>query len=239
MTRKLFLEKIKINKKKTIKLFISKKIFTPNLTTNLLVDACNKIINKNKKVLELGCGSGIISSYLYKKKIINKIYCSDISEQAIMCSVKNAKYLKAKYEIKISNLFDNWKDESFDYIINDVSAISESLNKMTNWYKYTTNQSGIDGTKFTIEILKTFKNHLKKKGSLIFPIIGLSNKYKILNFMKEKKIKNKLVAFQEWPLPKEFYKYKKKLLDLNKKKIIQIEEKLGFLTTKTDIYQCF
>ena len=103
-----------------------------------------------------------------------------------MCSVKNAKYLKAKHEIKISNLFDNWKDESFDYIINDVSAISESLNKMTNWYKYTTNQSGIDGTKFTIEILKTFKNHLKKKGSLIFPIIGLSNKNKILNFIKKK-----------------------------------------------------
>ena len=83
MTRKLFLEKIKINKK-TIKLFISKKIFTPNLTTNLLVDACNKIINKNKKVLELGCGSGIISSYLYKKKLLPK-YIVPIYLSKLLC----------------------------------------------------------------------------------------------------------------------------------------------------------
>jgi hypothetical protein len=110
---------------------------------------------------------------------------------------------------------------------------------MTDWYRYVANKSGADGTKFTIQILKVFKNHLKKNGSLIFPIIGLSNKNKILSFMNEKKIKNKLITSQEWPLPKEFYKYKNKLLDLNKKKIIQIEEKLGFLTTKTDIYQCF
>jgi methylase of polypeptide subunit release factors len=239
MKKKFFLKQIKINKEDTIKAYINNKIFTPNLTTNLLIEASKKLIMGDKKVLELGCGSGIISFYLYKKKIINKIYCSDISEQAIKCSTKNAIYLKANYEIKKSNLFCNWKNESFDYIINDISAISESFNKMTDWYRYVANKSGADGTKFTIQILKVFKNHLKKNGSLIFPIIGLSNKNKILSFMNEKKIKNKLITSQEWPLPKEFYKYKNKLLDLNKKKIIQIEEKLGFLTTKTDIYQCF
>ena len=167
------------------------------------------------------------------------MYCSDISKQAVICSIKNAKYLKAKHEIKSSDLFNNWKDKNFDFIINDISAISESLNKMTDWYQHTSNKSGVDGTKFTIKILKVFKNYLKKRGSLIFPIIGLSNKNKILNFMKKKKIKYELVTSQEWPLPKEFYKYKKKLWDLNRKKIIQIQEKLGFLTTKTEIYRCF
>ena len=58
--------------------FLNKNIFEPNLTTKLLVKSASKIINKNDKVLDLGCGSGIIGCYFYKKKIIRSIYASDL-----------------------------------------------------------------------------------------------------------------------------------------------------------------
>ena len=49
--------------------FLNKNIFEPNLTTKLLIKSASKIINKNDKVLDLGCGSGIIGCYFYKKKL--------------------------------------------------------------------------------------------------------------------------------------------------------------------------
>ena len=41
-----------------------------------------RVIKKRDKVLDLGCGSGVIGCYLYKK-IIDHIYGSDISKEAV------------------------------------------------------------------------------------------------------------------------------------------------------------
>ena len=233
------LKKIQIDQNENLNLYLNKKVFAPNLTTFLLIKASKKLIKKKNKVLELGCGSGIISNYIYKKKFIEKIYASDISNSAIDCSIFNAIQNKAKYEIKKSKLFDNWKDYKFDIIINDISAITSKLNTISGWYDYAPNDSGSDGIKFTIKILNEFKNYKNKNGKMIIPIIGLANKKKILSFMKKKSIKNKKMYSQDWPLPKQFYRHKKLLLNLKKKNIIKFEEKFGFLTTKTEIYCCY
>ena len=78
-----------LNKKFSI--FLNKRVFEPNLTTMLLMDTASKIIKKNDKVLDLGCGSGVVGCYLYKKKFIKHIYGSDISKAAVNCSIYNAK----------------------------------------------------------------------------------------------------------------------------------------------------
>jgi precorrin-6B methylase 2 len=79
---------------------------------------------------------------------------------------------------------------------------------------------------------------LKKNGYLIFPIIGLSNRDKLLKFIKKNNIKYKIIIEKQWPLPKELYKYKKILYKLKNKKIINFDEKFGLLTTKTEIIYC-
>ena len=152
--KKYELKKIQLNENESINLYLNKKVFAPNLTTFLLIKASKKIIKKKNKVLELGCGSGIISNYLYKKKFIKKIYASDISNSAINCSIFNAIRNKADYEIKKSKLFNNWKDHKFDFIINDISAVTTKLNPVSEWYEHAPNDSGSDGIKFTIKILK-------------------------------------------------------------------------------------
>jgi 23S rRNA U2552 (ribose-2'-O)-methylase RlmE/FtsJ len=237
--KKYDLKKIRIDQNEDFNLYLNKKVFTPNLTTFLLIKASKNLVKKKNKVLELGCGSGIISNYLYKKKLIKKIYASDISRSAVDCSVFNAIRNKAKYEIKKSKLFDSWKKSKFDIIINDISAITTKLNSISRWYDYAPNESGPDGIKFTIKILNEFKKYTNKNGKMLIPIIGLSNKKKILSFMKKKSIMYKKLYSQDWPLPKQFYKHKKFLLNLKKKNIIEFEEKFGFLTTKTEIYCCY
>ena len=116
----------------SIPYFANKTVFKPNLTSELIVQAIEK--NKKKinckKILDLGCGSGVIGIAI-KKKIFKSsdIYFSDISKNAIRTTEKNCKLNKIKYIAKTSNLMTEWKNQNFDLIINDVSAISSFFSK--------------------------------------------------------------------------------------------------------------
>jgi methylase of polypeptide subunit release factors len=218
--------------------FLNKKIFEPNLTTKLLIKSASKIINKNDKVLDLGCGSGIIGCYFYKRKIIKSIYASDLSRDAINCTIYNTKKLTDDYDIRLSNSLDKWKDEKFDLIINDVSGISSKINDISSWFKFAPNDSGKDGIKFTLNILNKYKNNLSTKGKLIFPVLGLSNRNKLINFLKKKKIDYKILDKIEWPLPKNLVKHQNLLKKLKNDKKINYNEKFGMLFTTTEIFYC-
>jgi len=222
----------------TFPIFSNKNIFEPNFTTKLLIVAAKKIIKKNQKVLDLGCGTGIIGCYFFKKKITNFIYGSDISNAAIKCSIFNADKLTNNHDIRLSNSLDAWREDKFNLIINDVSGISSELNNITDWFNFAPNNSGRDGIKFTIDILKKYKKNILNKGQLIFPVLGLSNRDKLISFLKKKKIDYKILQKREWPLPKNLLKHQDILNKLKKRKLINYNIKFGILFTTTEIFCC-
>lgn len=100
-----------------IEVIVYPEVFPPHFTisTKLLLDYINSIDLKGKKVLELGCGSGIISLLAASKGAL--VTASDINKTALealeKASIKNA----LPVQIINSNLFDKLHEKHFDYII--------------------------------------------------------------------------------------------------------------------------
>ena len=85
------------------------------------------VTEKKASILDLGCGSGIVSIIINDKLENNIFYASDLSKNSIVCCDKNFKKFKIKGIIKSGSLFKPWTDKKFDFIINDISGISSIL----------------------------------------------------------------------------------------------------------------
>lgn len=102
---------------KGIKILVRNGVFHPAFffSSKLLLHEVLKQNIANKKVLELGAGSGLISFHLASKKAI--VTATDISQMAIDGLKENKDNLSLEMTIIKSNLFDDIPLQSFDYII--------------------------------------------------------------------------------------------------------------------------
>ncbi|MDO5977711.1 methyltransferase [Flavivirga spongiicola] len=100
-----------------ISVMVHPDVFPPHLTfsTKILLDYISNIDLKGKSILELGCGSGIISLLASKKG--GNVIATDINKTALeylqKASIENNLTVNCIY----SNLFDNLNSYTFDYII--------------------------------------------------------------------------------------------------------------------------
>lgn len=225
-----------------IKLHLNKKVFTPNITTKLLLEAaCARIEKKNNKhkldILDLGCGSGVIGIFLkkkYKSKI--NVFMSDYSNFAVEIAKKNSKLNNIKATILISDVFKSWKNHKFDLIIDDISAIDTEVAKKSTWYnKHIPCKSGSDGIAMTEKVIKLSREFLKKKSIILIPSISISNHKKNINVMKKNFKEIKEVSCIDWPAPK-FLLNKKIIKKMIKK--LYIYKKFNMFLCFTKIYSC-
>ena len=227
--------------KKKIDLILNKDVFSPNLTSRLLINSVYQYSKSKKnffsRALDLGCGCGAVGIALLKNKIIKEpMYFSDLSKKATENTKINLKKNKAKGIVKSGNLFDPWDKHIFDLIINDVSAISSELTKISPWFKNIPCRTSKDGTELTIKFIDQLTKYTDKNSVIFFPVLSLSNKNKILNYAKKKFQKVKLIDTIEWPLPIKMSQFKSKLKSLKNKKNINYKEKYGKIICSTSIY---
>lgn len=222
------LKKIKVNNE-FFNIYFKSGVFLPTATTDFLIKGFlkNKSKLKKKKILDLGCGSGIVSIILASKIKNNIFYASDLSNQAIKCCKKNFLNFRINGEVKRGNMLKPWLDYKFDFIINDVSGISSSIAKKSSWFKNVPASTGSDGTKLTISVIRDSSKLLNKNGSLYLPLISLSNEQKIINTAKKYFKQIKIISKNYWFLPADLEKNYSLLNSMKNKKNISFEFKFG------------
>ncbi len=92
-------------------------VFHPGLffSTKLLIEYISKYNLKDKNVLELGAGSGLISVYCAKLKA--NVTASDINPIAVENINQNEKLNSVNIKVVESDLFDRIETKEFNYII--------------------------------------------------------------------------------------------------------------------------
>ena len=215
--------------KKTVKLINSNKVFEPNLTTQAILEASEKLkFLKKKTILDLGSGSGAIGIFL-KKKYKSKIdlFLSDKTTHAIKVIKQNLKINKVAGTAIQSDILKGWGDKKFDLIINDISAINSNVAKKFWYNKYIPHDCGNDGIKLSKKFLSTVEKNLTNTGIVLMPVISISN-HKFLIQLLKKKFKTKLLITKEWPAPKNLIKGR--VANFIKKK---------YIFSKYNTYLCF
>ncbi|PQJ79354.1 methyltransferase [Polaribacter porphyrae] len=102
---------------KGINVLVHKEVFPPHFTisTKILLDFIDDLNLKEKSLLELGCGTGIISLFAASKGAI--VTATDINDKALEFLKKASKKNKIPLTILYSDLFSELNNNYFDFII--------------------------------------------------------------------------------------------------------------------------
>lgn len=221
-----------------LELSISRDVFEPNTTTRLLINSVLSIIDSKKKILDLGCGTGAVAISLFKEGVSgNKIYASDLSQEATECCLENAKGHNCDADIRTGSMFEPWLNEKFDVVVDDISAISEDIAKISPWFPGVPCDTGRDGTDLVSSIITNATKHLYADESLFFfPVLSLSNVDQILHEAKKNFKYVEIVKREAWPLPEDLVPHMPLLEKLSDENAIKFEKKFGMVICYTEVY---
>ena len=229
--------KFSLSPDKEIALVTASGVFTPNLTTNLLIRAVKNTISGPANLLDLGCGTGVVGLALYFQGLIKSpLYASDLSKSAVFCSRMNFERYGYLAEVRGGSLFEPWLNDKFDVIVDDISGIAQDVAVVSPWFQGVPCDTGKDGTDLVVEILRSARQYLTEKGRLFFPVLSLSNVDKLLQVAKENFSILDRVGRQDWPLPAELKLHMPLLRKLNAAGSIKLEERFGIVLCYTEIY---
>lgn len=213
--------------------------FYPTETSKIIIDCLrNKSGYASKETLDLGCGSGVISTTLARLGIIKKFSASDISPQATKNAEANAKKFGLEAEIRTGSLYEPWEGRTFDLIICDVSGISESLARLSSWYSNGVPcVSGRDGTALVMKIIRDTPPHLNPSGTLVIPILTLSDHRKLVSEMEKTFKEVEMISSKQFYLPKEMNAHASLIDELNREGCIDVTSKFGLYLWETRLYE--
>ncbi|WP_203283232.1 peptide chain release factor N(5)-glutamine methyltransferase [Metamycoplasma hominis] len=170
------------------------KTLIPRYETEEVILAAYPFIKKESKVLDLGCGSGLIGLAIKKNKDAN-VTLSDISRFAIKQTKINAKLNNLNVNVIRSNWF-NKITSKFDVIVCNPPYLKKQkkLIKSLKWEPKRALFARDNGLFAYKKILKSAFNYLNEKGIIIFevdPYVSLWFKNQFPNVLILKDINNK------------------------------------------------
>ena len=174
------------------KFLVDNSVLIPRPDTEIILEESLKLIDieKSKKVLDIGTGSGCIMISLLKERPKCKITALDISKKAIKIAKTNAKLHHLENKINFINIdIDKYKSYNYDLIISNPPYINSiELNRLDDDIKFHEPKlalsGGFDGLRDLKKVIIKSKKLLKINGKLILEI-GHKQKNQCLKILNE------------------------------------------------------
>lgn len=155
---------------------VNENVLIPRFETEELVENTCCYIKENFpsniRILDIGCGSGVIGLTLKQKFPNAEVDLLDISKEALDVSKENAKRLNLEVNFIQSDLFTN-VSKKYDVIISNPPylAFNEEIEEIVkNNEPHIALYGGVDGLDIYRKMIKTVKKHLNKRFLIAFEI---------------------------------------------------------------------
>ena len=170
--------------------YINKNVLIPRPETEHLVEETLRIIpeNKNKKLLEIGIGSGCLMISILKDRTSCYGIGIDTCKKAVKTAIINANLHQIENRIKIFKTdVDNFNTGKYDLIISNPPYIDKHQLKylgVSEFEPLKALDGGINGTEILMKVINKASQLLKINGKLIIEI-GNNQKYKMIEFLNK------------------------------------------------------
>ncbi|MGC8820714.1 MAG: class I SAM-dependent methyltransferase [Fervidobacterium sp.] len=130
--------------------------------SQILINHCKEV---GGKVLDIGCGYGVLGIVLKKENPSIELYMSDINRRAVEFAKINAKENNIEADIRNGNLYEPWEGYKFNHIISNPPIVA--------------------GKEVWMKLVEGALEHLEEGGTL--QLVAYHNKggERIKNYMKE------------------------------------------------------
>ncbi len=163
-------------------------VYYPREDSLLLAKVTENLHLKNKKILDMGCGSGFLAILLAKS---NRVIAADIDEEAIKTTEENARKNKAGIRTIKSDLFSSVK-EKFDIIILNPPYLPDESDDKTY-------SGGMSGRNTIEKFIKEAKNYLNKSGKMLLLISSLTGEKEVLELFERNGFSARVAAREKIP----------------------------------------
>lgn len=183
----------------TIRLDIPENIYEPREDSLLIAKFLEEELKMKsgiiRNVLEIGCGSGLLSIIAAKRGC--NVFAADVNPAAVECAERNAELNNVRIKVVRSNLFDNVEGK-FDLIFFNPPYLPEEQTKNSRAW------AGGKNMEIISRFIRHIKLYLKPKGEILIVVSSLSNPENILRKFTDNDFDAKIVAEQKIPWEKLF-----------------------------------
>ena len=146
-----------------IKLCHLEGAYKPKLDSFLIAKELMTIVKNNKKVLDIGTGTGVLA--ILSAKAGAFVVATDIYKKSIMCAEYNASLNNIKLDARVGSLFEPIKKGGmFDVIVGNIPSIPTPPNEQHDEYLKRNVDAGSDGRKHLDPLINEMPKYLKEGG---------------------------------------------------------------------------